>query len=113
MKLSGVQCVAVGCIVDECSSDDTGAGALRLDSDLAVSLQSVLESAPSDAAIPGVRAAVVFPDGAVWTGADGVADRACKRAAQNHADLVCRDPIMDVPWPNVDHHDVRALEQGP
>lgn len=48
---------------------------LRANVDLDARLEGILDVAVSDWELPGAQAAVVFPDGTVWTGAVGRASR--------------------------------------
>jgi D-alanyl-D-alanine carboxypeptidase len=49
------------------------APAARLDSTTAAGLQATLDAVRSGSRFPGISAAVVFPDGSLWTGVSGTA----------------------------------------
>jgi D-alanyl-D-alanine carboxypeptidase len=51
------------------------ASKIHLDDATAAALQKALDSARSSRRVPGLQAAVVFPDGSIWTGQSGVAVR--------------------------------------
>jgi CubicO group peptidase (beta-lactamase class C family) len=57
-----------------CGGTTTGEP-LVLSEDEAARLQATLDASVADGGIPGAQAAVVFPDGAVWSGAAGDASR--------------------------------------
>lgn len=52
---------------------NTSGNALRLDRDAAEALQRVLDQLRSDDSLPGLQAAIVFPDGTIWNGEAGLA----------------------------------------
>jgi Tol biopolymer transport system component/CubicO group peptidase (beta-lactamase class C family) len=59
-------------------------GPAGIDPGLAADLQRTLDQERSAQGFPGVSAAVVLPDGSLWTGASGVADVATRRPVTPH-----------------------------
>jgi len=64
---------AVGCGGDRAAAPAATPAGPRLSSGLARTLQAGFAAEVADAGIPGASAAIVFPDGRVWSGAAGAA----------------------------------------
>ena len=66
--------VAVLVVASGCAGATSGEP-LVLTEDLGARLQATLDASVADEGLPGAQAAVVFPDGTVWSGAAGDANR--------------------------------------